>query len=188
MKKITNYWIATICILVLSGCSEPDEIARGSKKIEATNLIKIETLSSYHVNDLLYINASFSRYLPEKGFDTLLDIYKTTKSEEYGFNFYLEKKSTYGTWNVLDIGTNLLVQKGKYYPDYYGNLGICILDQVTNKYEFRGGIPLLEKGTYRINFTRQLYPLQSDNSVVYLTLMTTIENVDNQSNYNFTVE
>jgi hypothetical protein len=186
MKKFLKYAVGYMSVLLLFHCSPPDDIDMGSKNVEANNLIQIETKPSYNVNDVLYINCSFSRYFPEKGYDTLLDIYKTTKSEEYSFIFNLEKKSAYGTWSAINVGKSLVVKKGKS-NDYYGNAAICVLDQVTNKYEFRGGIPLLETGIYRINISSYLNPVYTNNSFIAVNILTTIENLDDQGYYNFSV-
>mgnify|MGYP003624906699 FL=1 len=84
MKKILNYVTAFLSLIVLYSCGEPDEIVMGSKTITIDNAIQIEAKSSYQLNDVLYVKATFSRYLQEKGFDTLLDIYKSTSSDESG--------------------------------------------------------------------------------------------------------
>jgi hypothetical protein len=186
MKIFLKYTVSYMIVLLFLHCSPPDDINMGSKNIEVKHLIQIEAKSSYKVNDILYINCSFSRYLPEKGYDTLLDIYKTTKSEEYFFNFDLEKKSTYGTWSPITIGKHLVVEKGKL-NEYYGNTAICILNKVTNQYEFRGGIPLLEPGIYRIHISGFLNSVYTNNSSIKVNILTTIKNSDNQGSYNFTV-
>ncbi|MBC5838717.1 hypothetical protein [Flavobacterium muglaense] len=187
MKKILNYVTAFLSLIVLSSCGEPDEIVMGSKTITIDNAIQIEAKSSYQLNDVLYVNATFSRYLQEKGFDTLLDIYKSTSSDEYYFNFYLEKKSAYGTWSAIDLGEKLIIQKGKS-SNYYGNTAICLLDQVTNLYEFRAGIPLLEKGTYRLNISKTIFPSYSNNSYIAVYIETTINGVDENGRFNFSVD
>lgn len=187
MKKILNYVTAFLSLIVLSSCGEPDEIVMGSKTITIDNAIQIEAKSSYQLNDVLYVNATFSRYLQEKGFVTLLDIYKSTSSDEYYFHFYLEKKSAYGTWSTIDLGENLILEKGKL-NNYYGNSALCILDQVTNLYEFRVGIPLLEKGTYRLNISNTISPSYANNSFIAANIETTIKDVDENGSFNFSVD
>ncbi|NRT14856.1 hypothetical protein HNP99_001200 [Flavobacterium sp. 28A] len=186
MKKKINYLIAFLSLIVFSSCGEPEDIVMGSKTITIDNAIKIETKKSYQLNDVLYVNASFSRYLQETGFDTLLDIYKTTNSDEYYFSYYLEKKSAYGTWSTIDIGENLILEKGKL-NSYYGNYCLCILDPVSNLYEFRVGIPLLEKGEYRLNIANIIAPSYADNSVLALYVATSINDVDENGYYNFSI-
>ncbi len=127
MKTIFKSIFGILSIALFFNCSEPDDIYMGIKDIKASNLIQIETLSSYKLNDLIYSNASFSRYLPEEGFEDLLDIYKTTQSKEYSFNFILEKKSAYDTWTTIDIGNKIVVNNGKFYG-INSNIGICVFN------------------------------------------------------------
>lgn len=186
MKKICKYIFGFISISLFFNCGEPDDIYMGSKNIKASNLIQIETLPSYKLNDFMYINASFSRYLPEEGYQDLLDIYKTTNSNEYTFQFFLEKKSAYDTWTLLDIGSKIVVKKGKSYTNN-ATIGVCVFNPEKNQYEFRAGIPLLETGEFRLRVTNNLYPVYSSSSYIAVYIYTTINQVDNQGNYYFTV-
>ena len=173
-------------IALFLNCSEPDDIYMGSKSITASNLIQIETLPSYKVNNLIYINASFSRYLPEEGYDDLLDIFKTTESKEYAFEFILEKKSAYDTWTTIDIGNKIVVNNGKFYG-INSNIGICVFNPENNKYEFRVGIPLLETGEFRLRMSTNLHPLDTNSSNISVHISTSINQVDKQGDYYFTV-
>lgn len=186
MKTICNYIFSILSIALFLNCSEPDEIEMGSKNITVSNLIQIETLPRYKLNDFIFINSSFSRYLPEKGYQDLLDIYKTTKSDEYTFEFTLEKKSAYDTWTAINIGTKIVANKGKSYTSY-ANIGVCVFNPESNLYEFRAGIPLLETGEFRLRMTSNLYPVYSNSSYIAVYINTTINQVDNQGNYYFTV-
>ena len=186
MKTVCNYIFGMLSIALFLNCSEPDDINMGSKEIKASNLIQIETLPSYKLNDLIYINSAFSRYLPEEGFEDLLDIYKTTQSKEYSFGFVLEKKSAYDTWTTIDIGNKIVVNKGRSYG-INSNIGICIFNPESNKYEFRAGIPLLETGEFRLRISSYLYPLDTNSSNISVNIYTTINQVDSQGNYNFRV-
>ncbi len=186
MKTIYKSIFGILSIALFLNCSEPDDIYMGSKDIKASNLIHIETLPSYKLNDLIYINSSFSRYLPEEGYDDLLDIYKTTKSNEYSFEFLLEKKSAYDTWTPINIGNKIVVNIGKLYSSN-ASIGVCLFNPETNRYEFRAGIPLLETGEFRLRISSNLYPLDTNSSYISVYIYTTISQVDNQGNYYFTV-
>jgi outer membrane protein assembly factor BamE (lipoprotein component of BamABCDE complex) len=54
MKTAFKYLFGILGIFLFSSCSEPDEINMGSKNLNASNLIQIETAQSYKVNELLY--------------------------------------------------------------------------------------------------------------------------------------
>ncbi len=186
MKTIYKSIFGFLSIALFFNCSEPEDIYMGSKNIKASNLIQIETLPSYKLNDLVYINASFSRYLPEEGYTDLLDIYNTTKSKEYSFDFLLEKKSAYETWTPINIGNKIVVNKGKSYG-INSNIGICVFNPESNKYEFRAGIPLLETGEFRLRISNNLYPLDTNSSNISVHIYTTISQVDDQGYYSFKV-
>jgi hypothetical protein len=187
MKTNCKYIFGILSIAFFLNCSEPDDIYMGSKNLKASNLIEIETLPTYKLNDLIYINSSFSKYLQEEGYDDLLDIYKTTKSNEYTFEFILEKKSAYDTWNTVNIGNKIIVNKGKSYANNV-NIGVCVFNPETNLYEFRAGIPLLEIGEFRLRMAGNLYPVYTNSSYISVYIYTTINKVDNQGNYYFTVD
>ena len=186
MKTIYKSIFGFLSIALFFNCSEPEDIYMGSKNIKASNLIQIETLPSYKLNDLVYINTSFSRYLPEDGYTDLLDIYTTTKSKEYSFEFILEKKSAYETWTPINIGNKIVVNKGKSYG-INSNSGICVFNPESNKYEFKAGIPLLETGEFRLRISNNLYPLDTNSSYISVYIYTTISQVDDQGYYSFTV-
>lgn len=186
MKTFYQYLFGALFIGLFFNCSEPDEIYMGSKTITVPNLIQIETAASYKVNDFIYIISSFSRYLPEEGFNDLLDIYKTTKSTEYSFDFILEKKSAYGTWTTIDIGNKIVVSKGKKSVDY-SDSAVCVFNPTENKYEFRAGIPLLESGEFRLRMGRNLRPNYSKTSYISVNIYTTVNQLNNDGVYNFIV-
>lgn len=186
MKTIYKSIFGFLSIALFFNCSEPEDIYMGSKDIKASNLIQIETLPNYKLNDLIYINSSFSRYLPEEGFTDLLDIFKTTKSEEYTFEFILEKKSAYDTWTPINIGNKIVVNKGKSYTSN-ATVGVCVFNPESNKYEFRAGIPLLETGEFRLRISNNLYPVYTNSSYISVYIYTTISQVNDQGYYTFTV-
>lgn len=186
MRKTLNYFLSFLVFSLFLNCSEPDDIYMGPKYLNVAKLIQIETSPSYKVNDLIYINASFSKYLPEEGFSDLLDIYKTSKSKEYLFSFSLEKKSAYGTWSAVNFGDKIVVSKGKVYKSY-DDLAVCELNPQNDKYEFRAGLPLLETGEFRLRVSNQLRPDYSNNSYITIYITTTVDKIDEQGQYSFTV-
>jgi hypothetical protein len=177
-----------LLILFFWSCTIPDEIEMGSRDLKIDNLIQIETLPNYKVNDVLYINSSFSRYMPEEGYTIPLDIYKTSKSEQFYFYCFLEKQTSNNNWDRIDLGKRLQVTKGSFEESLNGFSALCVLDPITNLYEFRGGIQLMESGNYRIHINQTLLPKYSDKSIVYLNIITTISQMGTKNGlYNFTV-
>ena len=183
MRILKHFLLAIFGVIFLSSTScENDYNDANVKTLYISDLINIETQSNYNLNDVLYINSLFSRYLPEAGYSTLLDIYKTTGSDKYTFNFSLEKKSAYNTWSNLDVSTSIIIDKG----EIYGNRAICVLNNTTNQYEFRAGIPLLEAGQYRISIEPYLNQYSYSN-IVNVYIRTTVNDLDSEGYYNFTV-
>jgi hypothetical protein len=187
MKKKLSFFLYIVVFGLFCNCGDPDDLYRDIKYLNVKNLIQIETANSYKLNDFLVINASFSRYLPEPRFTDLLDIYKTSRSTEYEFKFTLEKKSAYGTWTTINFGGKIVPSKGKT-TGFYGNSGICVLNSQNERYEFRAGLPLLETGDFRLKVSNQISDGYSSNSPVSIYITTTIEALDTQGYYSFSVK
>jgi hypothetical protein len=184
MKKITF----SLLVLFFWSCTLPDEIQMGSRDLMIDNLIQIETLPNYKVNDVLYINSSFSRYMPEAGYAIPLDIYKTSKSEQFYFNCFIEKQSANAKWESIDLSKEVLPKKGVLEVVFNSFKMFCALDPISNLYELRVGITLTKPGNYRMRIDKTLLPKYADKSIVYLNINTTISQVDTTTGfYNFTV-
>lgn len=186
MKKIKSFLFLNCLFLLLSSTTCTEEPNFYTKIIKVENGISIDSKDSYVINDVVYINALFSRYLPENGFDTILDIYKTTQSNKYTFNFYLDKKNSENVWLNIDFLNDLIIEKGEInFEDitnnYYTNdqFAICVLNNFTNQYEFRAGIPILETGQYRLRVLRKLMPKTLNNDI-NLEIETTINSLEIQ--------
>ena len=197
MKKFKTFLFLNCLFLLLSSTTCTEEPNFYTKIIEVENAISIDNKDSYVVNDVVYINALFSRYLPENGFDNILDIYKTTQSNKYTFNFYLDKKNSENIWLNLDFLNNLIIEKGEINFENNTNnyntndqFAICVLNNLTNQYEFRAGISILETGEYRLRVLRKLIPKTLNNNI-NLEIETTINNLEIQEemyvNYLFSV-
>lgn len=174
-------------LLSISSCTSLDEVEPFYVRLNVPNLINIEEQSVYHVGDQLYINVDFSRYLPEEGYTELLDVYKTTQTENFSFLFSFLKKNAYGGWSEIDVHNATLIYKGL--KEGYGYASV--LNTQTNEYELRLGIPLLETGEYKVKINNEMYPI--NNEGVSLTLYTSLLNSNGDtdgynSNFDFVVE
>ena len=183
MKKIKQIIIGFTILFAFQAttCEEDEPYAK--KNITVPNLIKIETLNNYNVNDVLYIDASFSRFLPEEGYSTLLDIYRTSTSNIFRFELYLEKKQTDDTWLRVE-NSNAILLKG----EYFGNNGegLTILNATNNVYEFKVGFPLQTTGDFRLKVSKGFYQVvQTDK--ISLNITTTVPELNDEGFYSFTV-
>jgi hypothetical protein len=191
--KTLKYTLFVALVILSIGCSKEDEEFFNAVYTTIPGLVAIEAQPSYAVNDVLWLNTNnFSRYLTEPNQTTLLDVYQTTNSERFSFLYRLEKQVD-GEWENVAISNNFIENKGEM---SIGNFitGIAVYNEVTEAYEYRGGIVLTQAGQYRIGFFSGYngfnFDIISDstNRSTFLTIATTAFNAPNGNGfYNFTV-
>lgn len=189
-KKMKKIAILVLVILINSCTSRDDSNEYRNIQLNVENLVVFEEQPTYAINDYVYFNADFSRYLPENGYSDLLDIYKTTNANSFIFGFSLHKKNAYGNWSEIDFGDNYDVVKGNIIKDY-GVSGISILNNSTNVYEFKSGIKLLESGEFKLEVSTYFIPynqVSNNNKTVYLSLFSTNNTINYSNEYIFTVD
>ena len=76
MKKL-HYIALAISALVFTGCDDEDGFYN-EKYIDTGELITVDTQPTFAVGDFLYVDADFSRYVPEQGQSSDLDVFQTT--------------------------------------------------------------------------------------------------------------
>ncbi len=181
-----------IALIFSASCSYYDDIDLYSRNkiINVPNLIHIETYNQYHLNDTLFVNVSFSRYLPEEGYPDLLDVHKTTLSDTFSYGCGLYKKTAYDNWAYYDVTGSLIVTKGVFYYDDLASL----YNPNTKNYELRFGIPLKEIGEFKLILNNELFSNEYgyDAKGVPLTIVTSVDNPGvniqyNNSEYTFQV-
>jgi hypothetical protein len=151
--KSANWIIALSSLVLLTACSNKDSEFFNEITVEVPNQLVIETQSSYAVQDTLWLHTAFSRYLPETGYNNLLDVYQTSgQAPNFLFAFILEKKAADGTWVFYSLNSNLVEDYGiaEQYDGYY--LGYCNYIDTSKTFDFRSGLKLTEAGQYRLNF------------------------------------
>ncbi|MBU3682358.1 MAG: hypothetical protein FGM16_10535 [Flavobacterium sp.] len=137
----------------VTACSSKDSDFYNEIAITVPEIVTLENQNSYQINDTVWIQSNFSRYLQESNQTKLLDVYATTgEASGFIFPFFIEKKQTNGDWTFYALGTNLIEKKGisQEYSGYY--VGTSVYNNAGEKYEFRSGIKLTEAGEYRLNF------------------------------------
>ncbi len=188
MTYFKRLFAALICLLLFTaGMCEDERESYYSKTLNIPNIIDIENQINYQINDLIYFNAQFSRFLPEPGYTNPLDIFINNKSDRYYIGYSLEKKTAYNNWSYLDLNGNIIADKG----EITNISAICVLNNTTNNYEFRGGIKLLETGNYRLNISTYLTPSNNFNyyndKIIQIQIYTTVVDYVNSNTYEFTV-
>lgn len=195
MKKLF-YIVLFSSAFLFTNCDTNDDGFYHNVFLEANNLVTIQTQPSYAVGDYLYIDADFSRYLPDSENEAaLLDIYKTTNgATQFVFSYVIERKINATDWEVVSVDDSLLdINQGSAVNGEYV-YGICQLDNVDQSYLYNVGFPLLSAGDYRLSFG---YNSSSTNRVelrsvsrpkdLVMNINSTVTGLDSNGYYNFTV-
>ncbi len=179
MKKYIYILTLVIPTLLLTGCTESDDEFFASKIVTANNLIGVNTTANN-----ITVSCNFARLLPQE--TTPFDLYLTTTSEEFFFNYTLEKKNTAGTWEIVpSTGFTTSVANGS--NQYGENIsGICTLNTLETHYEYETTITPSTAGNYRITIGNEIVSLDSKDAVM-VTIRTTVTGVGSNNVLEFTV-
>jgi hypothetical protein len=151
--KIIQLLLLFALSIGITACSSKDSDFYNEIAITIPEIVSIETQNSYQINDTVWMQANFSRYIQEPNQTKLLDVYATTgEATGFIFPFFIEKKQPNGDWTFYALGNNLIEKKGisQEYSGYY--VGTSVYNNTAEKYEFRSGFKLTEAGEYRLNF------------------------------------
>jgi hypothetical protein len=194
MKKI-QYTIATVIIVMLASCSSKDNDFYNEIAISVPEIVTIESPTSLLINDTVWMQANFSRYLQEANQAKLLDVYVTTgAAPSFAFPFFIEKKQGNGDWTFYPLGNNLIEKKGRAreYSGYY--VGTSLYNEQNLLYEFRSGFKLTEAGEYRLNFgyesiANRSVTLRSSSAAqqLFLNIRSSVSALNSSGYYAFTV-
>lgn len=155
MKTIKYFFFVALgSVLMAADCSNKDSEFYNDVFITTPELIHIETLPSYNVNDELWINSNaFSRFTPEEGQTNSLDVYRTTGgATTFNFSYTLEKRISADNWALVVLGDNLMPDKGNAQETEFYIAGLCKYNDASETYDFRYGMRLVEAGDYRLRF------------------------------------
>lgn len=152
MKKIIGILVVVLGGLIWIQCSPPDDdVYWDSVQLVIEDHLKVENTENYIVGDTLFFELDFSRYLPEAGESSLLDVYETSGASEFSYSFNVSKYSAFSE-SYQDVWLDdkyVIAEKG--IADYSSEVSV-ILNSETNIYESRIGIVLAEEGEYQLDF------------------------------------
>lgn len=194
MKKLFYIVLFSSSFLV-TNCNTNDDGFYQNVFLESNNLVNIETQATYAVGDYLYIDADFSRYLPDtQNLGAFLDIYKTTTgATQYAFSYVIERKINATEWEVVSVNdSQLLVNKGAAQNGSFV-LGICQYNSSDETYEYNVGFPLQTPGVFRLSFGyNSTYSKVEFRSIsapknLVLNINSTVDGLDSSGFYNFVV-
>ena len=191
MKKLL---ILTVFGLLATACDSNDDGFYNTKYIDASGLATIEIQPSYAVGDALYISATIPNLLPEPGETNPLNIRETTgNAQTFNFSFLLEKNISGTTWETVDMTGNFIEDLGDADSGSFVE-GFLEYDPDFDAYVFRGGLELLQPGTYRLSFgfnsssqDKVEFLSDSTDNHVTLNISSTIVGLDANGFYTFTV-
>ena len=153
MKKYITIFVLVLSSLFGAQCTitDDDYYSRNNVELIIEDALKIEDNENYTVGDVLYFELNFSRYLPEEGETTLLDVYETSGANQFYYDFSFFKFSTLSEdYQWLPINEKFIVAEKGALED--SNQVSVIFNEETNMYESKIGIILAEEGEYQIDF------------------------------------
>lgn len=165
MKKYIKFLTITIIALAFTGCTESDDEFFATESVTSNNQIEVSVSGN-----ILNITSDFERLLDVNNASPL-DLFLTTKTRRFYFNYTLEKRNTSGQWQSITpddieaiVGENLI---GGYIS------GIPTLDVLDSVYEYDTDITLVP-GEYRISFDPRIVSLNADNAVTIIINTTVV--------------
>lgn len=179
MKKYIQLLTIAFISILFTGCTESDDEFFASKIVTANNLINVSATT----NDVT-VSCNFNRLLPQN--TTPFDLYLTTTSEEFFFNYTLQKKNNAGIWELVPSSgfTTTVVDGSNQYGEFIS--GICQLDALQTNYEYETTISPTSPGEYRISIDNEIVSLGSKDAVT-VTIRTTVTGVNANNVLDFTI-
>lgn len=170
MKKYIHYLTIAIISILFTGCTENDDEFFATESVTATN--KIEVSASGNV---LNVTCNFDRLL-NHGSDFPLDLFLTSTSREFFFNYSMQKRNTSGNWENY-IPDNITATEGDNLLGSYIS-GIQELDALDTTYEYDTDITL-NPGQYRVVIEPRIVSIGSQDAVTVIINTTTVGAVNN---------
>ncbi len=166
MKKYIQFFAIAILFALFTGCTESDDEFFASKVVTANGLITVNLSGN-----AVAVSADVPRLLPQTG-GNLFDLYLTTTSNQFFFNYTLEKKNANNVWElVAPSGYNVVTSNGtNQFGDYIA--AICQLDALETTYEYNTTITPTAAGDYRLTVDNEMVSLNAKDAVT-VTIKTT---------------
>ena len=165
MKKYIHYLTVAIITLIFTGCTESDDEFFATKSITSNGHIEVSVSGN-----VLNIESSFDRLL-DQNTTSPLDLFLTTTSRKFFFNYSMQKRNVSGDWEFYtpdNVNTNL----GETLFGSYIS-GVQHLDGLDTTYEYDTDITL-DTGQYRVTFDPKIISANSENAVTIIINTTVI--------------
>lgn len=163
MKKYIHFLTIAIITLVFTSCTESDDEFFASTSVTSNELIEVNVSGNQ-----LNVSCYFPRLIPQTGSNPF-DVYLTSTSRKFFFNYTLEKKNASGSWEYI-TPTSIAIIEGENQIGSYIS-GIPVLDALDTTYEYET-TTTLAAGQYRIKIDPEVVSLFSEDAVT-VTIKTT---------------
>lgn len=142
--------LLSIFFLTLLGCISDDDSSR-FVFLSVDDALTFQNNENYIVGDTIFVEINFSRYLPEEGYENLLDVFESSGAETFYYDYRLSKFSELadGFQSVFVDPNFLFVEKGNI-DDFRGASIMLNVDKA--QYESRVGLVLAETGRFKFDF------------------------------------
>ena len=165
MKKYIYILTLIIQALAFTSCTESDDEFFPTKAISSNDKIEVNV-----TGNTLNVSCNFERLI-NQGTDYPLDLFLTTGSRKFFFNYSLEKRNSSGNWEFL-IPDNVNTNLGETLFGSYIS-GVQHLDALDTTYEYDTDITL-DPGQYRIQIDPKIISANSENAVTIIINTTVI--------------
>ena len=165
MKKYIYILTLIIQALAFTSCTESDDEFFPTKAISSNDKIEVNV-----TGNTLNVSCNFERLI-NQGTDYPLDLFLTTGSRKFFFNYSMQKRNVSGDWEFYtpdNVNTNL----GETLFGSYIS-GVQHLDALDTTYEYDTDITL-DPGQYRIQIDPKIISANSENAVTIIINTTAI--------------
>ena len=196
MKTIQSFFfVALATILMAADCSNKDSEFYNDVFITVPELASVAPDESLPIIPVVYVNASFSRYLTVAGHAHSLDIYKSSGGATlFNFSYELEKETAPNAWGTVELtDSQVQVVSGETYTGFFVEAN-SVYNETNETYEYRAGLTNLPAGNYRLSFGYnsasvtdvEFHSLSSGNNL-FVNLRSPYSALDNNGYYHFTI-
>ncbi|MGS0526034.1 hypothetical protein ACU8V7_13525 [Zobellia nedashkovskayae] len=107
--------------LLMAGCfSNDDDSAINYIDLQVEDVFIFDDQTEYVVGDTIFFSQKFSRYIKEEGYNELLDIFETTKDNQFAYSFNVKKFSDFSdTYVNVSIDPEYIITSGESPTDYF---------------------------------------------------------------------
>lgn len=195
MKTLKITFLLVLFVATFTACNTNDDDFYNTTYVTIPNLVQIQTQSNYVDGDYLFVTSMINRFQNEPNQTSLLDLRKSSNNTDaFKFSYLLEKKINATDWQLVDASpSNRIVISGQFETGSFFDAS-ATFNALNDKYEFQTGIKLTTIGQYRLSFgynssATNLVELRSNsvNGAIFININSTINNLDSDGYYNFTV-